>query len=376
MSDALRRALLSKVEQADSVIHSGTNSGTNSKKGTSLLAPEADFSIDLPSWRDFFDQNETFLIKDGTYSFNAYFSLPKAESFPKNSTSQNIPIFIFHHGAGSSALSFAPLAQSLNEKLGNLCGTFTFDARGHGQTRTPDATTFRLEDFVSDFCEILELFKKRYLEKLFTESSFSLILVGHSLGGSICCSAFEQLDQSLRQKIVGVAMLDIVEEAAKKALSTVDTFLIKTPNVFPDYKAAIDWHVQKKLSSLETSAQISIPSLFTPSKSGKVTRITNLHTFRPFWNTWFTGLSSRFVKLPTSKLLILAGDDNLDRELIIGQMQGKFQLVVFQDSGHFIEEDCPAKTALTLIDFWKRNDVKNVVIKTNWSKKTSPVPLK
>lgn len=47
-------------------------------------------------------------------------------------------------------------------------------------------------------------------------------------------------------------------------------------------------------------------------------------------------------------------------------MQGKYQLVVFQDSGHFIQEDSPIKTAITLIDFWKRNDSRNVVIKTNW----------
>ncbi|CEP62290.1 phosphoprotein phosphatase methylesterase 1 LALA0_S05e02212g [Lachancea lanzarotensis] len=365
MSDALRRALLAKMEHADTVIQSGT---------TSESAPKVNPPIDLPSWKDFFDQNETFSIENGDFTFNSYFTLPTSESLPKSPASRNIPIFVFHHGAGSSALSFAPLARSLHEKLGNQCGTFAFDARGHGQTKTPDSASYRLEDFQTDFCQILELFSQRYLARLFTSSNFCLILVGHSLGGSICCSAFNQFDQFLRQKIVGVAMLDIVEEAAKKALNTVDTFLAKTPNVFPNYKAAIDWHVQRRLSSLESSAQICIPSLFTPTESGQVARITNLTTFRPFWSTWFTGLSSRFVKLPTSKLLILAGDDNLDRELIIGQMQGKFQLVVFQDSGHFIEEDCPAKTALTLIDFWQRNDVKNVRIKTNWSKKGSPTP--
>lgn len=77
-------------------------------------------------------------------------------------------------------------------------------------------------------------------------------------------------------------------------------------------------------------------------------------------------LSHSFVGLPVSKLLILAGNENLDKELIVGQMQGKYQLVVFQDSGHFIQEDSPIKTAITLIDFWKRNDSRNVVIKTNW----------
>ena len=41
---------------------------------------------------------------------------------------------------------------------------------------------------------------------------------------------------------------------------------------------------------------------------------------------------------------------------MIGQMQGKYQLVVYQDSGHFVHEDVPNKCALTLYDFWERND--------------------
>jgi len=38
---------------------------------------------------------------------------------------------------------------------------------------------------------------------------------------------------------------------------------------------------------------------------------------------WFTGLSSKFLSCKTAKLLILAGTDRLDRELLIGQMQGE-----------------------------------------------------
>ncbi|SCU91519.1 LAME_0E12838g1_1 [Lachancea meyersii CBS 8951] len=371
MSESLRRALLAKMNKSDSLIQSkrSTNDSTNP------ISLNNTCPGNLPSWQEFFTQNEQFFINNGSYRFNTYFSLPEPELLLKASKSQSIPIFIFHHGAGSSALSFAPLAQSLQEKLENLCGTFAFDARGHGLTETPDTATFRLGDFVSDFCQILDLFYSRFLRNRFSDRTFSLVLVGHSLGGSICSSAFHEINDQLRQRIVGVAMLDIVEEAAKKALNTVDTFLTKTPNLFPDYTAAIDWHVQKGLSRLKTSAQISIPSLFTPTASGKVVRRTNLQIFRPFWDSWFTGLSSKFVALPTSKLLVLAGDDNLDRELIIGQMQGKFQLVVFQDSGHFIEEDCPSKTAITLIDFWRRNDTKNLVIKTNWTKNGSPISL-
>ena len=44
-------------------------------------------------------------------------------------------------------------------------------------------------------------------------------------------------------------------------------------------------------------------------------------------------------------MLVLAGTDRLDRELMIGQMQGKYQLVVVPDVGHFVHEDAPERTA-------------------------------
>jgi protein phosphatase methylesterase 1 len=51
---------------------------------------------------------------------------------------------------------------------------------------------------------------------------------------------------------------------------------------------------------------------------------------------------------------MLAGTDRLDKELTIGQMQGKFQLVVLP-TGHTIQEDDPKKTAAALIQFLKRH---------------------
>jgi pimeloyl-ACP methyl ester carboxylesterase len=52
---------------------------------------------------------------------------------------------------------------------------------------------------------------------------------------------------------------------------------------------------------------------------------------------------------------INAGTDRLDKDLMIGQMQGKFQLVILNESGHCIQEDQPEKLATVLRDFWDRN---------------------
>ena len=70
---------------------------------------------------------------------------------------------------------------------------------------------------------------------------------------------------------------------------------------------------------------------------------------------WFTGLSGKFLAARTARLLVLAGTERLDKELMIGQMQGKFQLVVIPNVGHMVHEVRgagarldPAKRATTL----------------------------
>lgn len=102
------------------------------------------------------------------------------------------------------------------------------------------------------------------------------------------------------------------------------------------------------------SAKLSIPPLLT-SADNKLKWITDLSKTQPYWSEWFTGLSEKFLNSGTAKLLILAGTDRLDKPLIIGQMQGKFQLEIFTDSGHFVQEDVPMKTATCLIEFFRRN---------------------
>lgn len=83
-----------------------------------------------------------------------------------------------------------------------------------------------------------------------------------------------------------------------------------------------------------TSARVSVPSLIyhedTPTDPAKpwVWR-TNLAETKPFWEDWFVGLSRKFLEARGGKLLLLAGTDRLDKELMIGQMQGLFLISFF-----------------------------------------------
>ena len=323
---------------------------------------EEEVEAGVPSWREFFSEEDRFELVDRNFIYNVYYSLPKSTE------ARSIPIFIFHHGAGSSALSFANLSKNLYAKLDGKCACFAFDARGHGKTTRIDSNVtakYDRDTFVADFKAIIEHICDKMLVRV-PESKRSVILIGHSLGGCICTFTYSQLSPEVKKQVLGVCMLDIVEEAAIQALGKVQNFVHSTINSFGSYNEAIEWHISSNLSRNRESASIAIPALFRRIRNGKVVRITDLKSFQGYWDTWFTRLSKSFVELPTCKLLILAGNDNLDKELMIGQMQGKYQLCVFQDSGHFIQEDTPTKTAVVLIEFWRRNDNKLVVIKSNW----------
>ena len=75
----------------------------------------------------------------------------------------------------------------------------------------------------------------------------------------------------------------------------------------------------------------------------------------PHWTGWFTSLSSKFLSVQATKMLILAGIDRLDRDLTVGQMQGKFQMQVLPQAGHAVHKDVPDRMAEVLATFLVRN---------------------
>lgn len=235
-----------------------------------------------------------------------------------------------------------------------------------------------------------------------------LVLVGHSLGGSVvtctapCIAASgaegvegaEGADTANRSDpslplfslpVTGLAVLDVVEGTATESLSSMPTLLASLPKSFASLEKAIEWHVRSKtLRSLE-SAKVSVPGVVKeqPAKSlgsstacpeersstkgtlvagGRYDWTINLSLTSPFWPSWFSGLSSRFLAYPSARLLILAGTDRLDKPLLLGQMQGKYQLAVVSEAGHFVQEDCAGKCASLLWEFWKRNEMAKKIV--------------
>ena len=77
---------------------------------------------------------------------------------------------------------------------------------------------------------------------------------------------------------------------------------------------------------------------------------TDLLATKPYWETWFKGLTQCFLDVRVPKQLLLAGSDRMDKELTIAQMQGKFKLVVVDYVGHVIHEDQTKKVAQVFHD--------------------------
>jgi len=117
--------------------------------------------------------------------------------------------------------------------------------------------------------------------------------------------------------------------------------------------AGVDFKTPAAPSDCGVAVDRTPPETFTGP--GKLSWRIDLARTEQYWAGWFTGLSSRFLGVPAAKMLLLAGVDRLDRELTVGQMQGKFQMQVLPQVGHTVHEDSPDRVAEVLATFLIRN---------------------
>ncbi|CAG7986582.1 unnamed protein product [Penicillium salamii] len=362
--------------ESSSATSSVSSSGTAVPSPTRQLFARAGRQSSQTSlaWTDFFEQE--LFIPDGVGNLriihHAYLTPPAEKG----------PLFVMHHGAGSSGLSFATCADEIRKILPKA-GILSLDARSHGRTVTSSLDTNRtdkspsttdaaqseatveldlsLETLSRDLVYVIHQTQTR----MGWQSLPDMILVGHSLGGAVITDVAKKGE--LGPKLLAYAVLDVVEGSAIDALQSMDMYLSTRPTRFPSLQSGIEWHTRSRTIRNTTSARASVPSLLyeeqdaTDASRPWVWR-TNLSATKPFWENWFVGLSRKFLDARGGKLLLLAGTDRLDKELMIGQMQGKYQLQVFPEAGHFVHEDQPVKTAQVLADFYRRNDRSALVL--------------
>ncbi|XP_006815441.1 protein phosphatase methylesterase 1-like, partial [Saccoglossus kowalevskii] len=217
------------------------------------------------------------------------------------------------------------------------------------------------------------------------------------MGGAI---AVHTGAQNILPTLIGIVVIDVVEGTALDSLRSMQSFLSSRPAQFKSLENAIEWSVKTgQIRNIE-SAKVSMSgqlrrvkekeqdsvdavtegtsrvtgtiteeeeedgenatksSQCTTVKKGNKDHYTwriDLSRTEKHWQGWFKGLSCLFLSCDVPKILVLAGVNRLDRELTIGQMQGKFQMQVLPQCGHSVHEDAPEKVAEVLASFMVRH---------------------
>ncbi|KAF9082023.1 hypothetical protein BGX23_000187 [Mortierella sp. AD031] len=260
------------------------------------------------------------------------------------------PVFVMHHGAGLAALSFALTAREIKKLVGNDVGILSFDVRGHGETTSGDEHNLSLDRLAKDL--------ENVIHAVYGQHPPDIILVGHSMGGAVVSEA---ASRRMIPNLVGVAVLDIVEGVAIETLANMHGWLERRPVNFRSLDKVVQWSIKSGTVRNIESARVSCPPLVTLINGSTIKNPcygwrTDLAASEQYWKGWFTGLTEKFLSCRTGKLLVLAGTDRLDKDMTIAQMQGKFQMLVFPNSGHAVQEDDPERMARELVAFWKRNE--------------------
>ncbi|KAF8783308.1 Protein phosphatase methylesterase 1 like protein [Argiope bruennichi] len=349
------------------------------------------------AWDKYFDTYRDVTISDGN-SFRVYL---------KGSSG---PLLLLLHGGGYSGLSWSLLSATISQLI--ECQIAAMDCRGHGETHCLDEDDLSADRLSND---VGEVFKTLYGD----EDQPSVILVGHSMGGAIAVhtvykdliptviglvvidvvegtalDALQSMQSFLRSRppsfnnlstaiewcvrsgqvrnveSAKVSMPGQLKNSVTGETATKDIHLqpsneqaaadILAPRQVPPSDSILEeaeedeeHKAQNASADAEPSSAFKIPN--SPAPSAKYIWRIELSKTEKFWTGWFEGLSNMFLSSSIPKLLLLAGVDRLDKDLTIGQMQGKFQMQVLPQCGHAVHEDDPEKVAEAIATFLVRH---------------------
>lgn len=282
-------------------------------------------------WLDYFEKEDDVCIPNSDDVFHIY------------TAGKEGPVVFCLHGGGYSGLSFALSACKIKEKA----RVVAMDLRGHGKSSAENEVDLSIETLCSDVLAVLKT--------MYGESPPAIVLVGHSMGGSV---AVHVAAKKALPSLVGLVVVDVVEGTAMASLIHMKKILSNQMQYFSTHEKAIEWSVKGGSLRNVESARVSVPGTLKYDDIKKCySHRARLEETEQYWRGWYEGLSEKFLSCSVPKLLLLAGTDRLDRALTIGQMQGKFQMVVVRHTGHAIQEDVPDEFATLVLNFISRNRI-------------------
>lgn len=256
--------------------------------------------------------------------FNTYYHI--------NPNSQYCLICV--HGAGHSALSFSLFAKQLH----NSFTIFAYDLKAHGDTPGNPETDLEIGSLVDDLVGFI---------KVVQPPNTHLIVIGHSLGGSIATFA------SLKIHMNALVVVDTIEGNVIESLPQMKKILVNRPNMFRSEAEAIEF--------ISASGEMQNFQSAAVSAQGRLVKVDGMYTWKTDllkcekdWGKWFQGFANAFIETKPYKVLVLPDINRLDTPFTIGHMTGKFQLEVILNSCHCVHEDNPDKFAEMIFRLVKR----------------------
>uniref|UniRef100_A0A671LAZ2 Protein phosphatase methylesterase 1 n=1 Tax=Sinocyclocheilus anshuiensis TaxID=1608454 RepID=A0A671LAZ2_9TELE len=282
------------------------------------------------------------------------------------------PLLVLLHGGGHSALSWAVFTAAMASRV--TCRVLAMDLRGHGATQVRHVDDLSTQTMSRDVANVVRA--------TYGETPPPIILVGHNVGGAIAVHASSG---ALLPSVVGLVAIDVVEGEKHCVIcqyepASSSKCIVKSGQIRNLESAKVSMVGQVRRCEVEEGDSAEPVSPVTESvadgheefydlnyvtekaESSASAEPCSVYSWRidlskaeKYWDGWFRGISNLFLSCNVPKLLLLAGIDRLDRDLTIGQMQGKFMMQVLPPCGHAVHEDIPDKVADALASFMIRH---------------------
>jgi len=166
-------------------------------------------------------------------------------------------VFFCLHGAGHSAQSFAALAKILKSPHHNAT-CVSFDFRGHGDHYCDDETNMSQTNLINETIHVLKHVINKYPAQ-------SIIMVGHSMGGSIATKTVDFIltnhgQEEWASHIKGLFIIDVVEGSALDALPFMEQIVKNRPPQFSNLQSVVKYGVNSGTVRELKSAKVSMPA--------------------------------------------------------------------------------------------------------------------
>jgi protein phosphatase methylesterase 1 len=155
----------------------------------------------------------------------------------------------------------------------------SFDFRNHGFNESTGELS--QEILINDTIKVLEFIDTKFPED-------TIIVVGHSMGGSIATKTVSEILKSedryktICDKLSGLIVIDVVEGTAMEALPFMESIVKNRPKNFDSVENAIEYMYKTNTIKNLESAKFSVPSL-VKKEGNKYVWKTNLLSSQKHW---------------------------------------------------------------------------------------------